>query len=191
MCCSLEAGPPATYKCLIFCTTPNAVVARFPGQVVAYFPPTPCTMNTPTTSSGGSTHGQTYCEARWAEALSRCEKDLPPTDFDTINQFETPEALLANLHAMEVTYSSGAIPTILKQIEPSLRHLRSFTGVLAIGSQTSFVKTAAIWGVLNLLIQVKCNIIHTNSTQCNDCAVSSQLRGNLARNYQHAKRAWP
>jgi hypothetical protein len=84
-----------------------------------------------------------------------CKIHLDAEQLRTIYQFDTCESLLNSLSQKKTRYSEKMLPEFLTRIEPTLFHLRSFTTVIALSVQGSVLRTAMIWGVVNLLIEVQ------------------------------------
>ncbi|KUJ06621.1 uncharacterized protein LY89DRAFT_790467 [Mollisia scopiformis] len=111
----------------------------------------------------GLDNQKNYQTIVWEEAQAVCKVHLDPEQPRTIYQFDTCESLLQSLSQKKTQYSEKMLPEFLTRIEPTLFHLRSFTAVIALSVQGSVLRTAMIWGVVNLLIENTVKSVETLS----------------------------
>jgi len=99
-------------------------------------------------------HRKTNCEKAWQDALERCREILGEEDYALIEDFESPEKLMAAVKNLEDKYAKSAIPRLLHGIKPQLAKLQIFTTTLLLGIGMSNVSVAVLWGTTSLMIQV-------------------------------------
>lgn len=97
-------------------------------------------------------------ENTWKEAIEYCRKTLGEEDYEIISGFKTPVQLIEAIHGLEMRYSEGRVPRVLKGIKPQLTRLQAFTGILMMGLGPPNLSMTYLWGSVNLLIEVNSTI---------------------------------
>lgn len=103
-----------------------------------------------------------YFEGLWKLALEECEQFLGPPDFKNLKTVADPSELISSLQVSAKKYSDGQLMSFLTQIEPCLDRFREFTTVMAVVIRGPAIQTAIIWGVVNLLIEVRPSTSNTH-----------------------------
>ena len=83
-----------------------------------------------------------------------CQDTLDDVDIKAISQLDTFDKLVAHLSLAYNEHADKTIPRILGEIKPSLKLLQKFSVAFVVFVHKATLATAAIWGLLNLLIEV-------------------------------------
>ena len=83
-----------------------------------------------------------------------CQDTLDDVDIKAISQLDTFDRLIFHLNQVYNEHADKTIPRILGEIKPSLKLLQKFSVAFVVFVHKATLATAAIWGLLNLLIEV-------------------------------------
>jgi hypothetical protein len=101
-----------------------------------------------------ATRSSSYYTLKWNEALAICRKNLNDEDEAQLDQIKTCDALLDSLAQFEESIPTPRITPLGQLLCDSLQPLRSFVTLLAAALGSTTIKTAIIWGIMSLVIQV-------------------------------------
>jgi hypothetical protein len=110
-----------------------------------------------------------FSRVLWEEAQEYCKSTLGRQDYLALEKFENCEDLLQSLTNMHLDYQSSWMQIFLTRLEPCLGHLRSFLTLIALTVGGEVMKTAIIWGLLNLVIEVRimsCSFVSSSNSEC-------------------------
>lgn len=90
----------------------------------------------------------------WEEALAYCKNALGRQDFEKVEKLKNCEELLRSLEDMHREYESDTIRSFLTMVEPCISHVHGFVMLVALSLRQDIVKTALVWGLLDLVIKL-------------------------------------
>ena len=95
-----------------------------------------------------------YFQQQWDGAMQICWATLEDEDIEALSQCDTFDKLVDHLNHEYEEHADKMIPRILGEIKPSLKLLQKFSMVFVLYFHRANLATAAIWGLLNLMIEV-------------------------------------
>ena len=75
-------------------------------------------------------------------------------DYQRLSESSNYDSLVESLHKKRQESSGQTMPTLLERIEQSLGYVKAFTLTISVTIPGPVVRTALIWGALNLLVEV-------------------------------------
>ncbi len=91
----------------------------------------------------------------WDQALKECQDQIGLHDYRDVGRFSDLDEFLSSIRQRTEIYSEKSIPILLNRLEPCLGRLQGFISVMAVILRGPVIQTAIVWGVMNLLIEVR------------------------------------